>query len=79
MTGGGKTVPCLACHGLSLEGQGDVPFLKGRSPLNIARQLFNFRNGTRHDANAAQMKPVVANLDDADILHIAAYLASLEP
>lgn len=76
-TGGGKTFPCVACHGADLHGQGDAPFITGRSPLYVARQLFNFRSGARRDANAALMQPVVAKFDDDDILNIAAYLSSV--
>lgn len=78
-TGGGKTVACASCHGANLLGAGDVPAIAGRSALHNARQLFEFQDGTRHGASAEPMKPVVANLQEADIVAISAYLASRPP
>ena len=45
----------------------------------MARQLYDFKSGTRDGKNAVAMKPVVARLSDADIVKLAAYLASLDP
>ena len=73
-------MPCTMCHGADLKGMGDMfPSLAGHSPTATARQLFDFRSGTRDGKNAAAMKPVVAGLSDADIVDIAAYLASVKP
>jgi cytochrome c553 len=77
--GGGKTIPCAICHGAGLKGLGDVPDIAGRSPGNIARQIYYFQTGARGGPNAALMKGVVANLKGDDVLAIAAYVASLEP
>jgi cytochrome c553 len=77
--GGGKTVPCTICHGPNLKGIGDVPGIAGRSPLNIARQLYYFRTGERGGSSAALMKLPTAKLTADDMLVIAAYVASLEP
>jgi cytochrome c553 len=76
-TGGGKTTPCAICHGEDLEGLALVPPLRGRSPSYIARQLFDFQQGTRHGAWAPLMEGVVADLDGDDMIDLAAYLASL--
>ena len=76
----GRTVPCASCHGEDLKGMGDMfPPLAGRSPTATARQLYDFKSGTRDGRNAAAMKPVVANLTDQDIVDLTAYIASLQP
>ncbi|TAG26678.1 MAG: cytochrome C [Burkholderiales bacterium] len=77
--GAGKTVMCIACHGADLKGVGDVPRIAGVSPLYTVRQMYAFKTGSRKGTYAAQMQPVTANLQDADITAIAAYLASLAP
>ena len=78
-TGGGKTVACGTCHGEDLSGNGDVPALAGRSPVYIARQIFQFRTGDRSGLASGEMKNLVADLEEGDIIAISAYLASLEP
>lgn len=76
-TGGGKTLPCRACHGAKLQGMGDVPPLAGNHPLFLARQLFDYQVGARNGPDAVLMKPVGARLSDADVVDLAAYLGSL--
>jgi len=75
----GHTLPCAACHGTDLNGLADVPRIAGRSPSYLFRQLYDLRNANRRGAAAELMKPVVANLTDADMVAIAAYLASRTP
>jgi cytochrome c553 len=77
--GGGTTLPCAICHGADLKGIGDVPGIAGRSPGNIARELYFFQTGLRGGASAALMKPVAEKLSADDILAISAYVASREP
>jgi cytochrome c553 len=77
--GGGKTLPCAICHGVGLKGLGDVPNIAGRSPGNIARQIYYFQTGDRGGASAALMKAVVEKLTADDVVALAAYVASLEP
>lgn len=77
--GGGKTTPCIMCHGPTLKGMGDWPGLAGRHPNYIVRQLWNTQNGERIGPSAAMMKPVVEKLTNDDMLAIAAYAASLAP
>ncbi|HEY6257683.1 MAG TPA: cytochrome C [Xanthobacteraceae bacterium] len=77
--GGGKTLPCAICHGAGLKGLGDVPNIAGRSPGNIARQIYYFQTGDRGGASAALMKGVVEKLNGDDVIAIAAYVASQEP
>jgi cytochrome c553 len=77
---GGKTLPCTTCHGEGLKGVGDMfPPLAGRSPTATARQLYDFKSGTRDGRYAPIMKPVVARLTDQDIVDLTAYIGSLQP
>jgi cytochrome c553 len=78
-TGGGKTTPCSVCHGENLKGLGYVPQIAGRSPVFIAHQIYVMRDGDRKGSMVELMKPVIAKLNDDDILNISAYVASLEP
>lgn len=78
-SGGGKTIPCAICHGPGLKGLGDVPNIAGRSPGNIARQIYYFQTGDRGGTSAALMKGVVEKLTGDDVLAISAYVASLDP
>jgi cytochrome c553 len=78
-TGGGKTTPCIMCHGTSLKGLADWPRLAGIHPNYIVRQLWNFQNGDRVGPNAAMMRGPVEKLSVDDMLAIAAYAASLAP
>lgn len=77
--GGGKTLPCAICHGVGLKGLGDVPNIAGRSPGNIARQIYYFQTGDRGGPSAALMKGVVEKLTADDVVAISAYVASLDP
>jgi len=77
--GGGKTVPCGACHGPALKGIGDTPPLAGRSPIYLARQLMDIQRGVRDGASAPLMAGAVEKLTQSDIIDIVAYIASLEP
>lgn len=78
-TGGGKTTPCAICHGADLKGSGPVPGIAGRSPSYVVRQMYDIQAGTRKGLWSALMKPVVAKLNEDDMLAIAAYTASREP
>jgi cytochrome c553 len=75
----GKTTACAGCHGPDLMGTADVPPLAGRSPSYLARQLYDFQQGTRNGSSAPLMRPIVANLTEEDMVAITAYLASLGP
>jgi cytochrome c553 len=56
-----------------------VPNIAGRSPGNIARQIYYFQAGDRGGNSAALMKGVVEKMTGDDVLAIAAYVASLDP
>jgi cytochrome c553 len=78
-TGGGKTVQCTICHGSDLRGIGPVPPIAGRSAIYTFRQLYDFKDGARHGAWSAMMKPVVQNLTLDDMIAITAYTSSRMP
>jgi cytochrome c553 len=77
--GGGKTIQCVICHGPSLNGLGEVPPIAGHSPMYLFRQLYYFKDGSRHGSMGALMKGVVAQMTQDDMLAIAAYVGSLQP
>lgn len=76
---GGRTIPCVSCHGLDLKGVGPIPPIAGRSPSYLFRQINDIRNGTRNGAAAQAMKPVVANLTSNEIIAVTAFAASRAP
>ena len=78
-TGAGGTVPCAVCHGAGLKGVSEVPPITGRSPIYVYRQLNDIRSGARAGLWTPLMKGVVDRLEDADMIAVAAYLASREP
>lgn len=75
--GGNKTIACTICHGEQLQGLGFVPAIRGRSPSYLARQLFDFQQGSRQGAWSPLMEAVVKNLNGDDIINLTAYLGSL--
>jgi cytochrome c553 len=75
----GKTTQCSICHGEDLNGIGLIPGLAGRSPSYFVRQMYDMREGSRNGVATALMKPVVANLTVADMIDLAAYVASIPP
>jgi cytochrome c553 len=77
--GGGKTIQCAICHGPSLNGLGEVPAIAGHSPMYLFRQLYYFKDGSRHGSLGALMKGVVAHMSQDDMLAIASYVGSLTP
>ena len=77
--GNGKTIQCAICHGPSLGGLAEVPAIAGHSPMYLFRQLYYFKDGSRHGAMGALMKGVVAQMTQDDMLAIAAYVGSLQP
>jgi len=80
LTGGaGRTTACGICHGTDLKGLGPVPSIAGRSPSQMARQLWDMQHGARNGPWTQLMKPVVAKLTEEDLVSITAYLASLKP
>jgi cytochrome c553 len=80
MSGGaGKTTACGICHGADLRGLGPVPGIAGRSPSQMARQLWDMQHGARNGSWTPLMKSVVTKLSEEDLVSITAYLASVKP
>ncbi|HEX2663937.1 MAG TPA: hypothetical protein VHM93_13975 [Candidatus Acidoferrum sp.] len=77
--GKGLRPPVVQCHGADLRGLGSVPGIAGRSPSYLMRQLYDMKHGARAGVGSQPMKPVLANLTDADFTSLAAYAASLNP
>ena len=77
--GSGKTLRCSICHGQDLKGLANVPFLAGRSPSYLVRQLYDIKNGSRHGVWSPLMKEAVSNLTLEDMVNIAAYVSSRMP
>jgi cytochrome c553 len=79
-TGGeGRTQACGTCHGPDLRGTAIAPPIAGRQPGYLARQMYDFQQGTRNGDTAALMKPSVEKLTEDDLIAITAYVASLTP
>jgi cytochrome c553 len=74
--GVGVAPSCESCHGATLQGVGDIPYLAGRSPTYIARELILFREGKRTNSVAAPMRAEVSHLTLQDMIDVAAYAAS---
>ncbi|WP_371375088.1 cytochrome c [Thalassotalea aquiviva] len=74
--GKAKSTMCAACHGA--EGVSAIPTypnLAGQKEMYLAKQLKDFRSGTRKDP---VMAPMAMPLTDEDIANLAAYYASLK-
>ncbi|MGR9115372.1 MAG: c-type cytochrome [Gammaproteobacteria bacterium] len=65
---------CMGCHGQEAKGNGQFPRLAGQHPEYIAKQLKNFKEGTR---KGGPMRAIANNLTDEDMEALAAYLGSL--
>ena len=70
---------CGSCHGDDYRGHDDAPRLAGRSAYYLIRQLADMKAGTRKGEALAKMKEIIGKLSDADILNVAAYMASRNP
>jgi cytochrome c553 len=77
--GDGRTTPCRACHGATLQGTAIAPPIAGRHGNYLVRQLYFFQHGERVGGQAAMMKQVAEKLTIGDMVAISAFLASLSP
>lgn len=74
---------CATCHGADGKGnqQMGAPMLAGQSDWYLLTQLKNFKKGIRGsdpgDAFGAQMRGMVAALDEEDMKNIVTYIQSL--
>ncbi|HYA65281.1 MAG TPA: c-type cytochrome [Burkholderiaceae bacterium] len=66
---------CQMCHGPDAKGQGPIPRLAGQHADYVKLQLQFIQSGVR---NVEQMQALIANLTDADLQDVAAYVQSLE-
>lgn len=65
---------CAQCHGPRGAGVGaSFPPLAGQPASYLARQLHNWKNGTRPPGPMALMQVVASKLSDADIAAVAGY------
>lgn len=73
--GKAKTGMCGSCHGAAgISAIASYPNLAGQKEAYLAKQLRDFKSGTRKDPAMASMAKM---LSDTDIANIAAYYASL--
>ena len=67
---------CISCHGATAYGTDKVPRLANQQPGYLQTSLMRYRSGS-----GARIDPLMAaytrNLKDADIVNLAAYLASM--
>lgn len=70
---------CASCHGDDFRGHEDAPRLAGRSAYYLIRQLADMKSGARKGAALGKMKEIIGKLSDADILNVAAFMASRAP
>ena len=77
--GGGRTIQCELCHGPDLKGLAEIPGIAGRSPIYLARQIWDIKYGARAGTSSALMLAVVANLTYEDVVALSAYVSSLDP
>jgi cytochrome c553 len=78
---GKRTPPCASCHGAGLAGDEYLPGppLAGRFATYLFRQLYGFKTGSRNEEAALEMRPIVEQLSQTDLIDLAAYAASLQP
>jgi cytochrome c553 len=78
-------VTCSACHGADGAGNPTLfaPPLAGQRSEYLARQLRNFKSGTRgyhrDDRNGSTMRAIAATIKDDDIAALSAHIAALTP
>jgi len=66
---------CAQCHGRTGRGMASFPSLSGRTAEYISDLLLTYRAGERVGSNSALMFPVAADLSDADIADLAAFIS----
>ena len=72
--GRGDVWACASCHGDLGQGHENTPRLAGQPADYLAKQLNDFRDGTRNDES---MQIVAAGLSDAETAGLSAYFATL--
>jgi cytochrome c553 len=77
-SGKGAAIACAGCHGTNGIAPPGTPFprLAGLPLEYVAKQLFDYREGSRSNP---MMTPIAKALTDADIASLARYYASMDP
>ncbi|KAF0675246.1 c-type cytochrome [Profundibacterium mesophilum] len=65
---------CKNCHGPTAKGMASFPKLADKSAEHLTMRLEQYRAGEMVGPNSALMQPMAADLSDADIMNIAAYI-----
>jgi cytochrome c553 len=74
--GKAKAAVCASCHGNNgISGVPNYPNLAGQKEQYLVTAITDYKTGKRDNPI---MKPMVANLSEADIKNLAAYFASLK-
>jgi cytochrome c553 len=73
--------PCRSCHGPAAGpptgGAARAPLLGSQHESYIAKQLADFRSGSRDNDEGGRMRRIAAALSDADIAALARFLAAM--
>ena len=67
---------CRNCHGPAGRGMASFPSIAGRDADYLADRLTRYRDGERIGPNALLMIPMAADLTDAEIENLAAFVAA---
>lgn len=67
---------CANCHGRAGRGMASFPSIAGREAEYLAERLVQYRAGERVGPNSLLMIPMAADLSDADIADLAAYVST---
>ena len=73
--GKAKAAGCAGCHGANGEGVAPNPALKGKTEVQLAQAMKDYKSGKRDNA---VMKGMISSLNDQDMENLAAYYASLK-
>jgi cytochrome c553 len=79
--GARKAAVCLACHGVGASVAPTFPRLAGQRPDYLYHRLVSFKTAGPKDPYYSQsaMRPLAANLSDADMRDLAVYFAAQTP
>ncbi len=67
---------CAQCHGRAARGMASFPSLLGKSEEHLAERLNSYRERERIGPNSMLMYGPAEDLSDAEILALAAYIAT---
>jgi len=74
--GKSKAAQCAACHGAAgISPVGLYPNLAGQKEQYLAKQINDFRSGSRKDPT---MQAMVSALSDADVANLAAFYSGIK-